>query len=80
MVAGLFGPREAQHKILQILSSFLPGTWEVDAARKIANRGSEFTHPDVLRGFYSSLGWTGVFFTIIWYFTKYKSSYVVSKK
>lgn len=70
----MFGPREAQHEILRIISAILPMTWEVDAARKIANRGSAFSHPDVLRGFYSSLAWQAFFFATIFYLIKYKNA------
>lgn len=76
----MFGARESQHEILKLFSSVLPVTWEVEAARKIANRGSAFTHPEVLRGFFSALGWTGLFFITIWYFTKYRSHRLVSHK
>lgn len=78
--SGVAWPQEAQHYTLKAISGFIPLTLVVEASRAICAKSFPLSHPTVIKGFISVVGWGCVFLLLLILVLKYKKNAWVAQK
>lgn len=72
MLCGIVWPIEAMHKVLKIISFFLPLTKSTESIRSILARGWNWDSPSVYEGFIATFFWIFIFLTTSVLLLKFK--------